>query len=111
MIRVIINLIGLKSKSLQIDIATGVIRKIVVTLSKNADKTAVIRKNIKYNFFIFHFERTKSLKAIHSNTFVCASTQTITIIQTRSKITSPSILENACSRVRSSNQENVHHSV
>jgi len=43
----ITNLTGLISNILDIDIATGTIRKIVVTLSRNADRTAVITKNEK----------------------------------------------------------------
>jgi len=39
------NFTGLSSRILQIPIATGTMRKIVVTLSRKADAIAVIRKN------------------------------------------------------------------
>jgi hypothetical protein len=43
----ITNLTGLISNIFEIEIATGTIRKIVVTLSRNADNTAVMIKNEK----------------------------------------------------------------
>ena len=61
---------GLISKILEIDIATGTIRKIVVTLSKNADNTAVMKKNEKKRITIFPLEYSKSFTASHSNTRV-----------------------------------------
>jgi len=62
--------IGLISNILAIDIATGTMRNIVVTLSRNADKTAVIKKNEKNNITIFPLESSKSFTASHSNTLV-----------------------------------------
>jgi len=91
----ITNLVGLISKIFEIDIATGVIRNIVVTLSKNAESTAVIKKNEKNSTVIFPLDSSKSFTANHSNTLVCDSTQTIIIIPTSRAITSPSIAENA----------------
>jgi hypothetical protein len=96
----ITNLTGLISNIFAIDIATGTIRKIVVTLSKKADNTAVIKKNEKNSITIFPLEYSKSFTASHSNTRVCDSTHTIIIIDTNRAITSPSILENACCRLK-----------
>lgn len=70
-------------------------RNIVVTLSKNADSTAVIKKKEKNNITIFHLDNSKSLTANHSNTRVCESTHTIIIIDTSRAITSPSIAQKA----------------
>ena len=66
----ITNLVGLIPNILDIDIATGTMRKIVVTLSRNADNTAVIKKNEKNNTIMFPLENSKSFTAIHSNTRV-----------------------------------------
>ena len=66
----ITNLIGFISSIRAIDIATGTIRNIVVTLSKNADNTAVIKKNEKNSITTFHLENSKSFTASHSNTRV-----------------------------------------
>jgi len=96
----IINFIGLISKIFAIEIATGVIRKIVVTLSKNAESTAVMKKNEKKRTIIFPRESSKSFTASHSKTRVCERTHTIIIIPTKRAITSPSIAQNACSRER-----------
>jgi len=61
---------GLISNILEIEIATGTIRKIVVTLSKNAESTAVMRKKEKNNITIFPLESSKSFTASHSKTLV-----------------------------------------
>ena len=66
----IINLVGLISNIFEIDIATGVIRNMVVTLSKKAESTAVIKKNEKKSTVIFPLESSKSFTASHSNTRV-----------------------------------------
>jgi len=66
----ITNLIGLMSSIRAIDIATGTIRNIVVTLSKNADNTAVIKKNEKKSITTFPLENSKSFTASHSKTRV-----------------------------------------
>lgn len=66
----IIKRVGLISKIFEIDIATGVMRKIVVTLSRKADKIAVIKKNEKKRILIFPFESSKSFTASHSKTLV-----------------------------------------
>lgn len=66
----ITNLTGLISNILDIDIATGTIRKIVVTLSRNAERIAVIKKNEKKRTIIFPLEYSKSFTASHSNTLV-----------------------------------------
>lgn len=96
----ITNFIGLISNILAKEIATGVIRNIVVTLSRNAEHTAVTKKSEKNSETIFPFEYSKSFTAIHSKRFVCESTHTIIIIPTSSAITSPSIDANACSIVK-----------
>jgi len=54
----------------EIEIATGVIKKIVVTLSRKAESTAVIKKNEKKSTVIFPFENSKSFTANHSKTCV-----------------------------------------
>lgn len=61
---------GFISKIFDIDIATGTMRNIVVTLSRNADNTAVIKKNEKNNITMFHLEYSNNLTASHSNTRV-----------------------------------------
>jgi hypothetical protein len=66
----ITNLVGLILKILDIEIATGTIRNIVVTLSRKADNTAVIKKNEKNRITIFPLENSNSLTASHSNTRV-----------------------------------------
>ena len=66
----ITNRIGLISNIFEIEIATGTIRNIVVTLSRNADNTAVIKKNEKKRTIIFPLDSSKSFTAIHSNTLV-----------------------------------------
>jgi len=66
----ITNFKGLISKILAIQIATGTIRNIVVTLSKKADSIAVIMKNEVNKYIIFHFDIAKSLTAIHSKSLV-----------------------------------------
>jgi hypothetical protein len=62
----ITNLVGLILKILDI----GTIRNIVVTLSRKADNTAVIKKNEKNRITIFPLENSNSLTASHSNTRV-----------------------------------------
>ena len=62
----ITNLIGLIPNIFAIEIATGVIRNIVVTLSRKAEKTAVTAKSKKNIFTIFPFEYSKSFTANHS---------------------------------------------
>jgi hypothetical protein len=96
----ITNLTGFISKIFAIDIATGTIRNIVVTLSKNAERIAVIKKKEKKSITIFPLEYSKSFTANHSNTRVCESTHTIIIIDTSKAITSPSIAPNACCRFK-----------
>lgn len=91
----ITNLVGFISNIFAIDIATGTIRNIVVTLSRNAESTAVIKKNEKKSITILPLDNSKSLTASHSNTRVCDSTHTIIIMDTRRAITSPSIAQNA----------------
>jgi hypothetical protein len=66
----ITNLSGLISSILDIPIATGTIRKIVVTLSKKADNIAVMMKNEVNKYITFHLETSKSLTAIHSKSLV-----------------------------------------
>lgn len=66
----ITNLTGFISSILAIDIATGTMRNIVVTLSKNAERIAVIKKNEKKSITIFPLENSKSFTASHSNTRV-----------------------------------------
>ena len=66
----IMNLTGFSSKIREIEIATGVIRNIVVTLSRNAESTAVIKKNEINKIIIFHLESSKSFTANHSKTCV-----------------------------------------
>ena len=66
----ITNLVGFISNIFAIEIATGVIRKIVVTLSKNAERVAVIKKNEKKSTIIFPREYSNSFTASHSNTCV-----------------------------------------
>ncbi len=66
----ITSLTGLISKIFDIEITTGTIKNIVVTLSKNAERIAVIIKNEKNNTTIFPLESSKSFTAIHSNTRV-----------------------------------------
>lgn len=61
---------GLISNIRDIDTATGTIRNIVVTLSRNADNIAVITKNEKNNIVIFPLESSKSFTASHSKTRV-----------------------------------------
>jgi len=55
---------------LAIEIATGAIKNIVVTLSRKADKIAVIKKKEKYKIQTLHFEISNNLTAIHSNNLV-----------------------------------------
>lgn len=66
----ITNLVGLILNIFDIEIATGVIRNIVVTLSKKAESTAVIKKKEKNNTTMFPREYSKSFTANHSNTRV-----------------------------------------
>lgn len=66
----IINLTGLSSNIFEIEIATGTIKNIVVTLSRNADKIAVMKKNETKSTTIFPRENSKSFTAIHSKSFV-----------------------------------------
>lgn len=66
----ITNFKGLISSILAIQIATGTIKNIVVTLSRNADNTAVIIKNDTKSDITFHLETAKSLTAIHSKSLV-----------------------------------------
>lgn len=66
----IIKRVGLISKIFEIEIATGAIKNIVVTLSRNAERMAVIKKNEKKRIFIFPFDSSKSFTASHSNTLV-----------------------------------------
>lgn len=94
---------GLIQNILDMETATGTIKNIVVTLSRNADRTAVITKNEKNKRWIFHFDTSKSFTANHSNILVWDRTQTIIIIETSRAITSPSILLKACSRLRNCN--------
>lgn len=61
------NFNGLISSIREIPIATGTIKNIVVTLSRNAESTAVITKNDTNKAPTFHLETSKSLTAIHSN--------------------------------------------
>jgi hypothetical protein len=66
----ITNFNGLISNILAIPIATGTIKNIVVTLSKNAESTAVIIKNEVNKYITFHFDTSNSLTAIHSKSLV-----------------------------------------
>ena len=50
------SFIGLIPNIFAIEIATGVIRKMVVTLSRKAEKTAVTAKSKKNIFTILHLE-------------------------------------------------------
>lgn len=96
----ITNLTGLSWKILEIDIATGVIKKIVVTLSRKAESIAVIKKKDTKSRSIFPLDISNNFTAIHSKRCVCHNTPTIIIIPTRSAITSPSIEVNAWWSVR-----------
>jgi len=64
----IMNLVGFISNIFAIDIATGVIRNMVVTLSRKAESTAVMKKNEKNKTIIFPRESSNSFTASHSNT-------------------------------------------
>ena len=64
------RVIGFILNTLAIEIATGVIRNIVVTLSKIAETIAVINIKRKNTAVRFPFEILKSLAASHSNTLV-----------------------------------------
>jgi len=64
------SVIGLILNTLAIDIATGVIKNIVVTLSSIADTIAVINIKRKKTAIRFPFEILKSFAANHSNTLV-----------------------------------------
>lgn len=63
-----------------IDRATGVMRIIVVTLSRRADTTAVTRIKSTSSFFLFPAESRNICSANHSKTPVSESTQTMIII-------------------------------
>ena len=97
------SVIGFILNTFAIDIATGVIRNIVVTLSRTAETIAVINIKRKNTAIRFPLESLKSLAASHSNTLVWAITHTTIIIANRRAITSQSILANAWSRVRNCN--------
>lgn len=64
------SVIGLILNTLAIDIATGVIKNIVVTLSSIADTIAVMNIKRKNTAIRFPFEILKSFAASHSNTLV-----------------------------------------
>ena len=64
------SVIGFILKTFAMDIATGVIRNIVVTLSRIAETIAVINMKRKNTAIKFPLESLKSLAANHSNTLV-----------------------------------------
>lgn len=66
----ITSLTGFISNIFAIAIATGVIRKIVVTLSKNAENIAVIMKKEKNNTVILPLENSNIFTANHSKSRV-----------------------------------------
>ena len=66
----ITNFNGLISNILAIQIATGTIKNIVVTLSRNADNTAVMIKNDTKSDITIHFDTANSFTEIHSNNLV-----------------------------------------
>lgn len=91
----IINETGCTFSIFAIEIATGVTKNMVVTLSKNADNTAVNTINKKSNFKGFPFEISNNLYEVRSKIPVSDNTQIIIIIQANKVITSPSIAAKA----------------
>jgi len=64
------SVIGFILNTFAIDIATGVIRNIVVTLSNTAERIAVININKKNTAMRFPLDNLNSLAASHSKTLV-----------------------------------------
>ena len=87
----IIKGIGSRFRTLAICIVTGTIRSIVVTLSKNAEKTAVIVQSIIDNLQMDQPLNAYACTAAHSKTPVFPRISTITIIPISRPIVSSSI--------------------
>ena len=93
MISVMKNGTGLISSILQTVKVTGPMSRTVVTLSKNAERTAVIRQN---NTMIIHglpFATFAVLMAMYSNMHDCFTTATNIIMPTKT----PSVPKSMCS--------------
>jgi hypothetical protein len=95
-----IRLKGLSLSAREISTVTGVMRSIVVTLSRKAEVTAVMNMRTAASAKILPLATSKDLRASHWNTPVFFITPTMIIMAMRRKMTFMSIALMASSKER-----------